>query len=47
MPKMVTLSVQLQEKRWEGNFIQRSGLFHYLKEPIECKAFRGFKYIEI
>lgn len=34
-------------KRWEGNFIQRSGLFHYLKEPIECKAFRGFKYIEI
>lgn len=34
-------------KRWEGNFIQRSGLFHYLKKPIECKAFRGFKYIEI
>ena len=34
-------------KRWEGNFIQRSGKFHYLKVPIECKPFRGFKYIEI
>lgn len=32
-------------KDWKGGFIQRSGPFHYLKEPIPCKGFRGFKYI--
>lgn len=33
-------------KHWKGNFIQRGGKFHYLKNHIECKPFRGFKYIE-
>lgn len=34
-------------KHWEGNFIRRSGKFHYLKNPIECNPFRGFKYIDV
>jgi hypothetical protein len=32
-------------KDWKGGFIQRSGPFHYLKQPIPCNGFRGFKYI--
>ena len=32
-------------KEWKGCFIQRSGPFHYLKTPIPCKGFRGFKYV--
>lgn len=31
-------------KDWDGNFIQRTGKFHYLKEPIPMKGFRNFKY---
>lgn len=33
------------DKEWKGCFIQRSGPFHYLKTPIPCNGFRGFKYI--
>jgi len=33
-------------KDWEyGNYISRSGPFHYLKQPTPCKGFRGFKYV--
>lgn len=32
-------------KRWEGNFIQRTGEFHRLDTPVEMKGFRGWKYI--
>lgn len=31
-------------KYWEGNFIERSGEFHYLHEPIPMKGFQGFRY---
>ena len=31
-------------KEWNGTFIQRSGPFHYLQNPIPCNGFRGFKY---
>ena len=32
-------------KRWDGNFIQRSGKFNKLKTPIYMKGFQGFRYI--
>lgn len=32
---------------YDGNYIQRTGKFHYLKEQRECTPFRGYKYIEI
>ena len=31
-------------KKWDGNFIQRSGLFYKLDNPIPMKGFQGFKY---
>lgn len=34
-------------EEWSGNFIQRSGPFHYLEEPIPCKGFMGYKYIDV
>lgn len=33
-------------KDWKGGFIQRSGPFHYLKQPTPCKGFQGFRYIK-
>ena len=32
-------------KHWDGNFIQRSGKFNYLKSPIPMKGFQGFRYL--
>ncbi len=32
-------------KKWEGNFIQRTGKFYYSQESKEMKGFRGFKYV--
>lgn len=32
-------------KRWDGNFIGRSGPFHRLSNPVSVKGFRGFRYI--
>lgn len=32
-------------KNWSGNFIQRSGPFHYI-DPIPMKGFRGFRYVD-
>ena len=34
-------------KNWEGKFICRSGPFFPLEKPIDCKGFRGFKYVNI
>jgi hypothetical protein len=31
---------------WEGNFVSRSGEFHKLDQPIPCKGFQGYKYID-
>jgi hypothetical protein len=31
-------------KEWNGNFIERTGPFTYLKEPLPMKGFQGFKY---
>lgn len=31
--------------QWKGNFIQRTGEFHKLENPVEMKGFRGWKYI--
>ena len=31
---------------WTGNFVSRSGKFHRLDNPIPCKGFQGYKYIE-
>ena len=33
-------------KNWSGNFIQRSGPFHYLIKPIPMKGFMGWRYCE-
>lgn len=33
-------------KRWEGKFIERTGEFHPLEEPVPMKGFMGFRYIE-
>lgn len=33
-------------KNWSGNFIQRSGPFHYLINPIPMKGFMGWRYCE-
>lgn len=33
-------------KKWKGKFIQRSGKFYKLENPIEMKGFRGFKYVD-
>jgi len=30
---------------WKGKFIERSGKFHELKNPIPMKGFQGFRYI--
>lgn len=30
---------------WKGNFIQRTGRFHYI-DPIPCRGFQGFRYYE-
>ena len=32
-------------KKWEGNFIVRSGPFNYLVDRISIAAFRGFRYM--
>lgn len=33
-------------RHWpKGNYIQRSGPFHYLKNPVPYASFRGFRYI--
>lgn len=34
-------------KQWDGNFIQRTGEFHLLDNPIPHKGFRNFKYYNI
>ncbi len=34
-------------KNWDsGNYISRTGKFHYLKEPIHRKGFLGYRKIE-
>lgn len=33
-------------KHWDGIFIQRTGKFTKLENPIEFKGFRGFRYID-
>lgn len=35
------------DKQWNGNFIQRTGEFHKLDNPIDMMGFRGWKYIYI
>lgn len=32
-------------KEWNGNFIQRSGIFHKLEKPIPMGGFQGFRYL--
>ena len=31
--------------KWAGKFIERSGPFNYLKQPIPMKGFQGYRYI--
>lgn len=34
-------------KKWKGNFIYRSGEFHYLPNPKpKMKGFQGFRYYD-
>lgn len=33
-------------KEWDGNFILRSGEFHYLKNQVPYKGFQGFRYFD-
>ncbi len=34
-------------RKWRaGSYIQRSGKFHYLEEPIPHKGFQGYRYIK-
>jgi hypothetical protein len=34
-------------KDWgDGNYISRTGVFHYLKEPVPMKGFMGYRKIE-
>lgn len=33
-------------KDWKGKFISRTGKFHKLENPIPCKGFQGWRYIE-
>ena len=33
-------------KHWEGNFIQRTGKFNKLDEPIQMKGFQGWRYMK-
>lgn len=33
-------------KRWDGNFVQRTGEFNYLDEPIPMKGFQGYRYMK-
>jgi len=30
---------------WKGKFVERSGKFNYLKEPVPMKGFQGFRYV--
>lgn len=32
------------DKNWKGNFIQRSGKFNKLENPIPMSGFQGFRY---
>lgn len=35
-------------KNWDdGNYISRSGEFHYLKNPIQMKGFMGYRYLDL
>lgn len=34
-------------KYWEpGNYVSRTGVFHYLKEPIPMKGFMGYRKLD-
>lgn len=33
-------------RKWEGNFIERSGKFNYLNDKIPMKGFQGFRYFK-
>jgi hypothetical protein len=33
-------------RKFKGNFIERSGKFHYLEEKIPYKGFQGFRYFD-
>lgn len=33
-------------KKWEGNFVQRSGEFFKLDEPIPYAGFQGYRYFK-
>ena len=34
-------------RKWDdGNYISRSGEFHYLKTPVPMKSFMGYRYID-
>lgn len=32
------------DKKWDGNFIQRTGPFHALDNPVEMRGFQGWRY---
>lgn len=35
------------QEHWRpGNYICRSGKFHYLKNPVKMRGFRGYRYID-
>lgn len=31
-------------RKWDGNFIERSGVFHYLTPPVARRGFQGWHY---
>lgn len=33
-------------KEWKGKFVERTGKFHKLDQPIPMKGFRGYRYFK-
>lgn len=34
-------------KKWKGKFIQRTGPFHFLEDPVPMKGFQGWRYFSM
>lgn len=42
--KDYSFKCEVTGRQWRGNFVLRSGPFHYFYEPFPMKGFRGFIY---
>lgn len=45
--KNASFTCAVTDKRWSGNFIERSGPLHVMLDYIPMKGFRGFRYYEV